>query len=35
VIPAGVFHNALSIGDSDADMIVAYSSGTREFEVEK
>jgi quercetin dioxygenase-like cupin family protein len=31
---AGVFHNADSIGDEDADMIVAYSSGSRDFELE-
>ena len=31
VIPAGVFHNAQSVGDVDADMIVAYSSGERDF----
>jgi quercetin dioxygenase-like cupin family protein len=31
VIPAGVFHYAVSIGDQDADMIVAYSSGERDF----
>jgi quercetin dioxygenase-like cupin family protein len=35
VIPAGVFHNAISTGGDDADMIVAYSSGTRGFEKEK
>jgi len=34
VIPAGVYHNAESTGEVDADMIVAYSSGTRQFEVE-
>ncbi len=34
-IPAGVFHNAKSVGDCDADMIVAYSSGVRDFELEK
>ncbi len=34
-IPAGVFHNALSVGDEDADMIVAYSSGRRDFQLEK
>lgn len=33
-IPAGVFHNATSIGDVDADMIVAYSSAERDFELE-
>ena len=33
-IPAGVFHNATSIGEEDADMIVAYSSGARDFELE-
>jgi quercetin dioxygenase-like cupin family protein len=35
VIDAGVPHNAFSIGDDDADMIVAYSSGTRDFKAEK
>lgn len=33
-IAAGVPHNAASIGDEDADMIVAYSSGARDFELE-
>jgi quercetin dioxygenase-like cupin family protein len=33
-IPAGVFHNAVNIGDEDADMIVAYSTGRRDFELE-
>jgi quercetin dioxygenase-like cupin family protein len=30
-IPAGVVHNAQSVGDVDADMIVTYSSGHRDF----
>jgi quercetin dioxygenase-like cupin family protein len=30
-VPAGVFHNAVSIGTEDADMIVAYSSAARDF----
>lgn len=30
-IPPGVFHNARSVGDTDADMIVAYSTGVRDF----
>ena len=34
VIPAGVFHNATSVGTVDADMIVAYSSGKRDFRKE-
>ena len=34
VVPAGVFHNARSVGGVDADMIVAYSSGTRDFRKE-
>ncbi|MEX0777223.1 MAG: cupin domain-containing protein [Phycisphaeraceae bacterium] len=34
VIPAGVMHNALSLGDQDADMIVVYSSGQRDFVLE-
>ena len=33
-IPAGVFHNATSIGDVDADMMVAYSTGTRDYVAE-
>lgn len=33
-IPAGVFHDAQNIGTEDADMIVAYSSGTRDFILE-
>ena len=33
-VPAGVFHNAVSVGDVDADMIVAYSSGRRGFQPE-
>ncbi|HZP83468.1 MAG TPA: cupin domain-containing protein [Chthonomonadaceae bacterium] len=33
-IPAGVFHNAVNIGAEDADMIVAYSSGIRDFVLE-
>jgi len=31
VVAAGVFHNAASCGDDDANMIVAYSSATRDF----
>jgi quercetin dioxygenase-like cupin family protein len=34
LVPAGVFHNAVNIGDEDADMIVAYSSADRDFELE-
>jgi len=34
VVPAGIVHNAVSLGEEDADMIVAYSSGEREFECE-
>ncbi len=33
-IPAGVYHNAASIGEEDADMIVAYSTGARDFQLE-
>lgn len=33
-IPAGVFHNAASIGEEDADMIVVYSNGQRDFVLE-
>lgn len=34
VVAASVPHNAVSIGDEDADMIVAYSSGVRDFALE-
>ncbi len=34
VVPAGVPHIARNIGDEDADMIVAYSAGVREFRPE-
>ena len=30
-VSAGVFHHAASVGDVDADMIVTYSSGRRDF----
>ena len=30
----GIPHSATSIGDEDADMIVAYSSGARDFQPE-
>jgi quercetin dioxygenase-like cupin family protein len=33
-IPAGVYHNAVSIGESDADMIVAFSAGDRSVVLE-
>jgi quercetin dioxygenase-like cupin family protein len=33
-IPAGVFHDAKCISDEDADTIVAYSEGIRQFEKE-
>ena len=33
-IPAGVFHNAASTGEEDADMIVAYSEAERDFLLE-
>ena len=33
-VPAYVAHHAINIGDEDADMIVAYSSGERDFRVE-
>lgn len=33
-IPAGVYHNAASVGAEDAEMIVAYSSATRDFVLE-
>ena len=31
IMPAGVMHNAYSIGDEDADMIVVYSSAQRDL----
>lgn len=34
VIPPAVFHNAFSIGDEDAEMIVAYPAGDRDFDPE-
>jgi len=34
VVPAGLMHNARSVGDVDADMIVAYSSAERDFRPE-
>jgi len=33
IVPAGVAHVAHNIGEGDADMIVAYPSGVRGFEV--
>jgi quercetin dioxygenase-like cupin family protein len=33
-VPANAAHYAINIGDDDADMIVAYSSGIRDFVVE-
>lgn len=35
VVPPGVMHNAVNTGKVDADMIVAYSSGIRDFCLEK
>ena len=34
VVPAGVMHNGVNIGDTDVDMMVAYSSGVRGFRKE-
>jgi quercetin dioxygenase-like cupin family protein len=34
-VAPGVFHNALSIGGEDADMMICYSAGMREFQLEK
>ena len=34
IADAGVPHNATNIGDEDADMIVVYSSGDRQFNPE-
>lgn len=33
-VPANVAHYAANVGDEDADMIVAYSSGERDFHLE-
>ena len=33
-VDAGIPHNATCIGDEDADMIVAYSAGARDFQPE-
>ena len=33
-IPAGVFHNGINDGAEDAEMIVAYSTATRDFVLE-
>jgi quercetin dioxygenase-like cupin family protein len=35
VVPPGVMHNAINTGNTDADMIVAYSSGKRDFRRER
>lgn len=34
VLAPEVFHNATNIGDEDADMIVAYPTGARDFKPE-
>jgi len=34
VVAPSIAHNATSIGEEDADMIVAYPTGVRHFEVE-
>jgi quercetin dioxygenase-like cupin family protein len=34
VVPAGAAHNAINVGEDDADMIVAYTSGDRQFQAE-
>jgi mannose-6-phosphate isomerase-like protein (cupin superfamily) len=34
-VPAGMFHSARSVGQVDADMIVAYSSADRDFVLEQ
>lgn len=34
-VAPGVFHNALNIGEEDAEMMVCYSSGTRDFQPEE
>lgn len=33
-VPAGIYHNAVNIGDTDADMIVAYNCADRDFNLE-
>ncbi len=33
-VPAGIYHNAKSVGDVDADMIVVYDSARRDFGLE-
>jgi len=33
-VPPGVMHNALNAGETDAEMMVAYSSGRRDFREE-
>lgn len=34
IVPAGVMHNALNTGSVEADMIVSFSSGRRDFRKE-
>ena len=34
VVPAGVAHHAVNVGSQDADMIVAYDTGERQFRPE-
>ena len=34
IIPDGIMHNALNVGNRDAEMIVTYSSGERQFSVD-
>jgi uncharacterized protein (UPF0261 family) len=34
IVPAGVPHVAFSVGDEDAEMIVAYPTGQRQFRTE-
>jgi quercetin dioxygenase-like cupin family protein len=33
-IPAGIFHNGINSGAEDAEMIIAYSTATRDFVLE-
>ncbi|MCK5851909.1 cupin domain-containing protein [bacterium] len=35
VVPPGIMHNGINTGDEDADMIVIYSTGQRDFREEK
>ncbi len=32
-IPAGIAHCAINVGDSDADLLIVFTSGERDFEL--